>query len=95
MVEAYQADVNNLMKRSGQKSFLCIDNENGSQEMGYWPSMEYIRSRCVMGSQRAGIKVIGKDNDSEGSELIIRLADENDERPIWVCAWGGANTLED
>ena len=38
----------------------------------------------------AGIKVIGKDNDSEGSELIIRLADEKDKRPIWVCAWGGA-----
>lgn len=46
-----------------------------------------------MGSQRAGIGVIGKNNDSEGSELIIRLADEKDERPIWVCAWGGANTL--
>ena len=26
-----------------------------------------------MGSQRAGIKVIGSDNDSEGIELIIRL----------------------
>ena len=93
VVEAYRVDVHNLMKRSGQKAFLSTDQENGCQEMGYWPSAEYIRSRSVMGSQRAGIKVIGKDNDSEGSELIIRLADENDERPIWVCAWGGANTL--
>ena len=93
VVEAYQADVHNLMKRSGQKAFRSIGKENGRQEMGYWPSAAYIRSRCVMGSQRAGIKVIGKDNDSEGSELIISLADERDERPIWVCAWGGANTL--
>ncbi|MBR3079120.1 MAG: DUF1593 domain-containing protein [Prevotella sp.] len=81
------------MKRSDQMAFLSLEKENGCQEMGYWPSVEYIRSRSVMGSQRAGIKVIGSDNDSEGSELIIRLADEKDERPIWVCAWGGANTL--
>lgn len=82
VVEAYGADVHNLMKRSDQMAFLSLEKENGCQEMGYWPSVEYIRSRSVMGSQRAGIKVIGSDNDSEGSELIIRLADENDERPI-------------
>ena len=93
VVEAYATDVHNLMKRSDQKGFLSRDEEDGCQKMGYWPSVEYIRGRSVMGSQRAGIMVIGKDNDSEGSELIIRLADEKDERPIWVCAWGGANTL--
>lgn len=93
VVEAYATDVHHLMKRSNQKSFVSIDKENGRQKIGYWPSAEYIRSRCAMGSQRAGIGVIGKDNDSEGSELIIRLADEKDNRPIWVCAWGGANTL--
>ena len=93
VVEAYATDVHMLMKRSGQKAFATFGKENGKQQMGYWPSAKYIRSRCKMGSQRAGIGVIGKDNDSEGSELIIRLADENDDRPIWVCAWGGANTL--
>lgn len=51
------------------------------------------KGRCAMGSQRAGIGVIGADNDTPGSELIIRLADETDDRPLWVCAWGGANTL--
>lgn len=93
VVEAYATDVNMLMKRSGQRAFASLKKENGKQKIGYWPSAEYIRSRCKMGSQRAGIGVIGKDNDSEGSELIIRLADEKDDRPIWVCAWGGANTL--
>lgn len=93
VVEAYATDVYNLMRRSDQKVFVSKDKENGKQKIGYWPSAEYIRSRCVMGSQRAGINVIGNDNDSEGSELIIRLADEKDERPIWVCAWGGANNI--
>ena len=93
VVDAYAADVYQLMKRSGQRAFASLNKENGKQKIDYWPSAEYIRSRCKMGSQRAGIGVIGKDNDSEGSELIIRLADEKDDRPIWVCAWGGANTL--
>lgn len=93
VVEAYSKDLQNLSLRSGQKHFYTREKENGKQRIGYWPSAEYIRSRCKMGSQRAGIGVIGKDNDSEGSDLIIRLADENDDRPIWVCAWGGANTL--
>ena len=46
-----------------------------------------------MGSERGGIKVIGEDNDSPGSQLLIRLADEDDTRPIYVAGWGGANTL--
>ena len=46
-----------------------------------------------MGSERGGIKVIGDGNDSPGSDLLIRLADEDDSRPIYVAAWGGANTL--
>ena len=37
--------------------------------------------------------MIGEGNDSPGSELLIRLADEDDPRPIYVAAWGGANTL--
>lgn len=46
-----------------------------------------------MGSMYGGIKAIGERNDSPGSELLIRLADEDDPRPIYVAAWGGANTL--
>ncbi len=93
VVSAYGTDVWNLMKRSGQEAFLSLDEENGKQQRGYWPSVEYLQGRCAMGSQRAGIGVIGADNDTPGSELIIRLADEFDDRPLWVCAWGGANTL--
>ena len=93
VIDAYAKDATNLMRRSDQKSFLPLDQENGSQRIGYWPSAEYIRSRAVMGSERGGIKVIGEDNDSPGSQLLIRLADEDDPRPIYVAAWGGANTL--
>ena len=91
--DAYEQDVQNLMKRSGQTEFLPAEQEQGAQRLGYWPSADYLRSRTVPGSPRAGIGVIGPDNDTPGSELIIRLADEPDERPIWVCVWGGGNTF--
>ena len=93
VIEAYRKDVPKLMKRSEQKSFLPLEKENGQQQIGYWPSADYLKSRAVMGSERGGIKVIGEDNDSQGSDLLIRLADEDDPRPIYVAAWGGANTL--
>lgn len=93
VVDAYEKDVNNLMRRSGQKDFLPIQKENGKQKLGYWPSAEYLRSRVMMGSQRAGIAVIGEGNDSPGSDFLIKLAQEDDPRPIWVTSWGGSNTL--
>lgn len=93
VIEAYRKDVPKLMKHSGQTTFLPNSEEEKCQFIGYWPSADYIKSRAVMGSERGGIKVIGEGNDSPGSELLIRLADEDDPRPIYVAAWGGANTL--
>ena len=93
VIRAYDLDVPNLMKRSGQKKHLSLKKENGCQEIGYWPSAEYLDNRFVMGSMYGGIRSIGENNDSPGSELLIRLADEDDPRPIYVAAWGGANTL--
>ena len=93
VIDAYEKDVINLRKRSGQHDFLSLEEENGRQRIGYWPSADYLRSRAVMGSIHGGIRSIGEDNDSPGSDLLIRLADEDDTRPIYVAAWGGANTL--
>lgn len=92
-IEAYRKDVNNLKARSEQKNFLPMKLEDSKQAKGYWPSADYLLKRAVMGSINGGIKTIGKDNDSPGSDLLIRLADEADSRPIYVAAWGGANTL--
>ena len=93
VIEAYRKDVPKLMRRSGQQEFMSLEDENKQQYIGYWPSADYVKSRAVMGIIHGGIKAIGADNDSPGSELLIRLADEDDTRPIYVAAWGGANTL--
>lgn len=40
-----------------------------------------------------GMSGVGDGKDSEGSEWIIKILDEDDPRPLWVCSWGGPNTL--
>lgn len=89
-IDAYEKDLPNLLKRSGQ---LAFKEEESPQTIGYWPSPDYLRKRTVFGSKQRGIDKIGKDNLSDGSNLIIELADENDKRPLWILLWGGGNTL--
>ncbi len=40
-----------------------------------------------------GLKAVGEEMDSEGSDWIIKILEEEDERPLWISIWGGANTL--
>lgn len=40
-----------------------------------------------------GMAAVGEGKDSEGSNWIIKVLEANDERPLWVSVWGGANTL--
>ncbi|MBN3581015.1 DUF1593 domain-containing protein [Algoriphagus aestuarii] len=89
-IDAYEKDLPNLMKRSNQQGFL---SDESNQSIGYWPSPDYLRSITVFGSKNRGQQFIGADNNSAGSELIIKLADEADKRPLWITVWGGGNTL--
>lgn len=89
-VNAYEHDLPNLQKRSGQTSHLQAESR---QEIGYWPSPEYLRQRTLWGSKKRGAEHVGEGNDSPGSEWIIKLADEDDDRPLWITVWGGGNTL--
>lgn len=90
VVDAYEKDLPNLLKRSNQDGFA---QDAEKQEIGYWPSAQYLRERIVFGSMLIGMDKIGEENTSAGSNLIIELADEGDNRPIWVTFWGGGNTL--
>jgi len=40
-----------------------------------------------------GMSGVGEGKDSEDSEWIIKVLDEDDPRPLRVCSWGGPNTL--
>ncbi len=89
-IDLYEKDLQNLMKRSNQQGHLHDDER---QEIGYWPSADYLRACTMLGSKNRGQQYIGSNNNSDGSHKIIELADENDDRPIWVTVWGGGNTL--
>ncbi len=89
-IDAYEKDLPNLLKRSSQTGFT---QDTERQEIGYWPSAQYLKDRTMFGSMVMGMEFIGADNNSEGSDFIIKLADEEDDRPVWVTFWGGGNTL--
>ncbi|MDZ7723877.1 MAG: DUF1593 domain-containing protein [candidate division KSB1 bacterium] len=58
-----------------------------------FPSLEYLQSISVLGQRGYGMSDVGNGKDSPGSELIISAVDKDDPRPIWICFWGGGNTL--
>lgn len=89
-IDAYEKDLPNLLKRSAQTGH--VENES-RQSIGYWPRPKYLRERTMFGSKKRGAEHVGKGNDSPGSKLIIDLADEDDNRPLWINVWGGGNTL--
>ena len=39
------------------------------------------------------MKGVGEGMDSEGSNWIIKILENEDERPLWISTWGGVNTL--
>ncbi|MCO8121001.1 DUF1593 domain-containing protein [Stieleria sp. TO1_6] len=89
-INAYEKDLQNLRMRSSQTEH---EQDESRQQIGFWPSPNYLRTRTLTGSKKRGSEHVGEGNDSPGSELIIKLVDENDTRPLWITVWGGGNTL--
>ena len=61
-------------------------------EAGY-PTLESLLAVVSEGIPDYGMNAVGEGMDSEGSELIIRSVDKEDDRPVWVLVWGGPNCL--
>ena len=58
-----------------------------------WPTAEDLDSRVYSGQTGYGMADTGIGKSSEGSDAIIRAADREDPRPLWISVWGGSNTL--
>jgi hypothetical protein len=63
-----------------------------THEAGY-PPTDALLELVKTGPALYGMQAVGPGQESEGSEWIIRLLDQPDDRPLWVTAWGGPNTL--
>lgn len=61
-------------------------------ETGY-PSYEYLKSVVKIGVPKFGMEGVGEGQDSEGSDWLIRVLEQDDDRPVYIQAWGGANVL--
>jgi hypothetical protein len=69
-----------------------LSRPNLLQHAKGWPSAEDLDSRVFTGQRGYGMAATGPEQHSEGAEAIIRAAG-HDSRPLWICIWGGANTL--
>jgi Protein of unknown function (DUF1593) len=58
-----------------------------------YPKAEVLLSLVKQGLPVYGMQGVGTGKDSEGSDWIIRVLEQNDDRPLWVTVWGGVNTL--
>jgi hypothetical protein len=58
-----------------------------------WPAAEDLAGRVYSGQPAYGMAAVGDGKASEGSKAIVRAVERDDDRPVWICLWGGANTL--
>jgi 5S rRNA maturation endonuclease (ribonuclease M5) len=61
-------------------------------EAGF-PETETLLAKLKPGIAEYGMQGVGEGKDSPGSKWIIKVLEKKDERPLWICVWGGANTL--
>ena len=61
-------------------------------EAGF-PEAEALLKLVKQGLPKYGMKGVGDGKDSQGSDWIIKVLEEKDDRPLWVSVWGGVNTL--
>src|SRR5262245_27992551 len=58
-----------------------------------FPAPDALRAAVVSGQTGFGMAAVGSGQMSGGAELILRAADRDDPRPLWITAVGGTNTL--
>jgi hypothetical protein len=58
-----------------------------------YPDPAALRVVVAAGQPSFGMAAVGPDKMSAGAAQILRAADRDDPRPLWITVWGGANTL--
>src|SRR5215469_2093208 len=58
-----------------------------------WPESEALDQRVFAGQSAYGLAATGQGKTSPGSNALRAAIERDDPRPLWICIWGGANTL--
>ncbi len=69
-----------------------VQSNLNKHEAGF-PEVDSLLKKIKSGIAEYGMQGVGERKDSPGSKWIIKVLEEKDERPLWVCVWGGVNTL--
>jgi len=81
-------------------------DENLRKHDPKYPTADYLRSITYEGlgknhgldikwgcDKQSWSDIIGEGKDSEASNAIIKAADKEDKRPLYVCVWGGPREI--
>lgn len=79
--------IRHIVRAYGQVRNNLLKHEGG------YPDTTYLKSVIKDGLPTYGMTGVGSNKDSEGSEWIIKVVDKNDNRPVDISVWGGANCL--
>jgi hypothetical protein len=58
-----------------------------------WPTAEDLDQHVFPGQPAYGLAATGDGKSSPGSKALVESIGRDDQRSLWVCIWGGANTL--
>ncbi|MEO8404884.1 MAG: nucleoside hydrolase-like domain-containing protein [Chitinophagaceae bacterium] len=74
------------------KAYGSVQPNLNKNELGF-PAANTLLLTVKQGLAKYGMLGVGADQDSEGSDWIIKILEDNDPRPLYISVWGGANTL--
>ncbi|MDZ7879937.1 MAG: DUF1593 domain-containing protein [Saprospiraceae bacterium] len=74
------------------KAYGFVQPNLNKHEAGF-PTEKELLLTIKQGLAKYGMLGVGSGQDSEGSDWIIKMLEENDPRPLHISVWGGANTL--
>ena len=60
---------------------------------GGYPTTQELLAVTSTGQAGFGMAQVGEGKTTPGSRLLLKSADRDDERPLWISVWGGVNTL--
>ena len=58
-----------------------------------YPDADQLLELVGEGPTGQGMKGVGDEFDTSGSDRVVTAVDRDDPRPVWVTLWGGANCL--
>ena len=85
--EVNPQSIKKVINAYGKVQPNLVIHENG------FPEEASLLKLVKQGLPEYGMLGVGEGKDSEGSDWIIKILEEKDERPLWISIWGGVNTL--